>query len=97
AAPATPPTPGAAAPAAGEPAARATAESVRVAVAKLDALVAQAGELTVTHIRVDQRLNDLRELRQELHTWEREWRAPRGPRTAPPGAVGGEPPHGPAR
>jgi two-component system chemotaxis sensor kinase CheA len=89
-APATPPSPAAPAPAAGEPAARATAESVRVAVTKLDALLAQSGELSVTHIRVEQRLSDLRELRQELHTWEREWRAARSLRTALRGAVGGE-------
>src|SRR5438874_8219572 len=38
-------------------------ESVRVAVDKLDALLAQAGELAVTHIRIEQRQ---RELRQHL-------------------------------
>jgi len=88
--PSTPPTSGPPPPAAGEPAARATAESVRVAVAKLDALLAQAGELTVTHIRVEQRLSDLRELRQDLYTWEREWRAARSLRSGLRGALGAE-------
>jgi two-component system, chemotaxis family, sensor kinase CheA len=37
-------------------------ESVRVSVARLDVLLAQAGELTVGRIRIEERLRDLREL-----------------------------------
>ncbi len=37
-------------------------ESVRVPVVRLDALLAQAGELTVGRIRIEERLYDLREL-----------------------------------
>lgn len=37
-------------------------ESVRVSVARLDSLLAQAGELTVGRIRIEERLRDLREL-----------------------------------
>ncbi len=39
-----------------------TQESVRVSVARLDVLLAQAGELTVGRIRIEERLRDLREL-----------------------------------
>ncbi len=37
-------------------------ESVRVSVARLDSLLAQAGELTVGRIRIEERLRDLRDL-----------------------------------
>jgi two-component system, chemotaxis family, sensor kinase CheA len=39
-----------------------TQESVRVSVARLDSLLAQAGELTVGRIRIEERLRDLRDL-----------------------------------
>ncbi len=46
-----------------EGSARAVAqESVRVSVARLDSLLAQAGELTVGRIRIEERLRDLRDL-----------------------------------
>jgi chemotaxis protein histidine kinase CheA len=51
---------------------------VRVAVDKLDRLLAQAGELAVTQIRIEQRLSELRELRRDLQDWRREWRGARG-------------------
>lgn len=57
-----------------------TSDSVRVAVSKLDGLLAQAGELMVTHTRIEQRQRELRELRQGLDGWRREWRAQRGVR-----------------
>src|SRR4029078_10634826 len=50
------------------------AESVRVAVGKLDALLAQTGELTVANIRVEERLGELRLLQHELDQWRRELR-----------------------
>ncbi|MBI4495182.1 MAG: hybrid sensor histidine kinase/response regulator [Chloroflexi bacterium] len=65
----------------GEAGGRAALESVRVAVSKLDALLAQAGELAVTDIRIKQRLRELLELDQGLDNWCREWRSARGLRT----------------
>lgn len=53
------------------------AESVRVAVTKLDALLAQAGELRVTHGRVTRRLGELRAVQQDLEAWRRAWRGSR--------------------
>jgi two-component system chemotaxis sensor kinase CheA len=58
------------------------AQTVRVSVAKLDALLAQAGELAVAHIRIEQRLDELLALRGELDAWRREWRGTREPRAA---------------
>ncbi|MBV9281370.1 MAG: hybrid sensor histidine kinase/response regulator [Chloroflexi bacterium] len=52
-------------------------ESVRVAVTKLDALLGQAGELAVTHIRVAQRLEELERVQNDLAKLQREWRANR--------------------
>ncbi|MBA3943896.1 MAG: response regulator [Herpetosiphonaceae bacterium] len=56
---------------------RAPTDSIRVAVVKLDQLLAQAGELTVTHIRIEQRADALRFLRDDLLNWRREWRGQR--------------------
>jgi two-component system chemotaxis sensor kinase CheA len=53
---------------------RAAVETVRVAVNKLDALLAQAGELAVTHLRVRQRQTELRMLRDQVEASRREWR-----------------------
>jgi two-component system, chemotaxis family, sensor kinase CheA len=69
-------------------------ESVRVAVEKLDALLAAAGELVVAQQRVQQRLVELRELSQHMENWRRERRRARGLRTrlrrlATEGAVAG--------
>jgi two-component system, chemotaxis family, sensor kinase CheA len=61
---------------------RAAVESVRVAVDKLDALLAQAGELAVTHLRVRQRQSELRVLRDEADASRREWRNTRGLRAS---------------
>lgn len=56
---------------------QAAIESVRVAVDKLDALLAQAGERAVTHFRVRQRQRELRILRDAADASQREWRDPR--------------------
>ncbi len=61
---------------------RVVQESVRVAVAKLDVLLAQAGELTVTHIRVRRRLAELVEMRESAERWRRVWRGARGLRSS---------------
>jgi two-component system chemotaxis sensor kinase CheA len=51
-----------------------TDETIRVAVDKLDNLMAQAGELLVARISSEQRLTDMQELRAELTAWPRTWR-----------------------
>jgi two-component system, chemotaxis family, sensor kinase CheA len=58
-----------------------SAESVRVAVDKLDALLAASGELTVAHLRLRQRLRDVLATRDELHRWRRQRRVQRRLRT----------------
>ena len=47
-----------------------TEETVRVATAKLDALMAQVGELQVARLGAEQRLADLLELLEQVETWE---------------------------
>jgi two-component system chemotaxis sensor kinase CheA len=53
------------------------AESVRVAVSKLDILLEQAGELVVTHGRVAECLRELHDLNRDVAQWRRSWRATR--------------------
>jgi two-component system, chemotaxis family, sensor kinase CheA len=73
--PAPPP---AAPPAAAAPVQPTAAEdTVRVAVAKLDTLMNQVGELVVARIAADQQLGQLRSLGQDLARWELAWRAAR--------------------
>ncbi|WZP00710.1 hybrid sensor histidine kinase/response regulator [Isosphaeraceae bacterium EP7] len=55
-------------------AAKAVEETVRVAVSKLDALMAQVGELQVTRIAAEQRLAEISALAEELEGWEGLWR-----------------------
>jgi two-component system chemotaxis sensor kinase CheA len=52
------------------PARAAAGETVRVATAKLDALMAEVGELLVTRIGVEQRLTDVRTLDSLLADWD---------------------------
>jgi two-component system, chemotaxis family, sensor kinase CheA len=47
--------------------------SVRVSLTKLDALLTESGELSVTQLRISERLNELRELQRELEGWQRDW------------------------
>jgi two-component system chemotaxis sensor kinase CheA len=49
-------------------------ESVRVSIAKLDALMADVGELQVARIGADQRLPDVRSLVDLCEGWEARWR-----------------------
>ncbi len=53
-----------------------TERSVRVSVAKLDQLLAQAGELTVVAVRIEQRLRELAELGRNLDGAPRQKRRP---------------------
>jgi two-component system chemotaxis sensor kinase CheA len=52
-------------------------DSVRVATAKLDVLMAEIGELLVTQLGAEQRLDDARSLEAELASWESELRKAR--------------------
>jgi two-component system, chemotaxis family, sensor kinase CheA len=47
--------------------------SVRVSLAKLDTLLTESGELSVTQLRVGQRLGELRELQRQIERWQRDW------------------------
>jgi two-component system chemotaxis sensor kinase CheA len=49
-------------------------ETIRVATAKLDALMDGMGELLVTRMRTEQRLAELRDMQQRLAYWEKSWR-----------------------
>ncbi len=49
-------------------------ETIRVSVDKLDNLMAQAGELLVSRISAEQRLAEMRDLRQHVEAWPRTWR-----------------------
>ena len=49
-------------------------ESVRVSTQKLDSLMAQVGELLISHIASEQRLQGVRALADDLADWEAEWR-----------------------
>ena len=49
-------------------------ETVRVAVAKLDALMAEVGELQVARIGADQRLPEVGDLLDLCENWEARWR-----------------------
>jgi two-component system chemotaxis sensor kinase CheA len=48
-------------------------ETVRVDVAKLDALMAQLSELLIAKIRAEQRLAQIRECRELTAVWQKEW------------------------
>lgn len=49
-------------------------DTIRVGVAKLDALMAQAGELLVAKIGAEQRLADMQDLCYTLTAWPKVWR-----------------------
>ncbi|MBN1287807.1 MAG: hybrid sensor histidine kinase/response regulator [Anaerolineae bacterium] len=51
--------------------------TIRVAITKLDALMAQAGELLVSNISLQQRLAELRDLSEEHARWRKAWRKAR--------------------
>jgi two-component system chemotaxis sensor kinase CheA len=46
---------------------------VRVSLSKLDTLLTESGELSVTQLRIVQRLNELRDLHRQLERWQRDW------------------------
>src|SRR5215831_13831433 len=49
-------------------------ETIRVAVGKLDNLMAQAGELIISRISAEQRVGEVRQIKQHLAHWTRTWR-----------------------
>ena len=49
-------------------------ETIRIAVSKLDELMAQTGELLISKINAEQRLSDLTPMRQQLARWPVAWR-----------------------
>jgi two-component system, chemotaxis family, sensor kinase CheA len=49
-------------------------ETIRVAVSKLDNVMAQVGELLVAKISADQRLTEIKEIRHQLSQWTKTWR-----------------------
>ncbi len=53
-------------------------ETIRVPTARLDDLLAQAGELLVTRLRVAQQIEELSELQGLLTRWQKEWQRARG-------------------
>jgi len=57
----------------GQPAERIEQNSVRVSLGKLDTLLTESGELSVTQLRISERLNDLRGLQRQLERWQRDW------------------------
>jgi len=54
-------------------------ETIRVATAKLDALMEGTGELLVARMRTEQRLTELRQMQQRLTLWQKDWRQVREP------------------
>jgi two-component system, chemotaxis family, sensor kinase CheA len=58
---------------AAQPAERIEQNSVRVSLGKLDTLLTESGELSVTHLRITERLSNLRDLQRQLERWQREW------------------------
>lgn len=53
-------------------------ENVRVAVDKLDLLMAQLNELVGVKIRIEQRLTEIDQLDQFAQTWQKQWQGLRG-------------------
>jgi len=65
---------------------RASEETVRIATSKLDALMAEVGELLVTRIGTEQRLGEVRDLESALANWDTGWRKVRRHDNGPNGA-----------
>jgi two-component system, chemotaxis family, sensor kinase CheA len=57
-----------------QPVPRSVDETVRISTTKLDALMAQVGELQVTRIGAEQRLVEVRTLGERVEAWEASWR-----------------------
>jgi len=54
--------------------ARAAEESIRIAVAKLDELMADASDLLVARSSLEQRIDEVKALRKSHQKWQKEWR-----------------------
>jgi len=53
-------------------------DTIRVPTSRLDDLMAQAGELLVTRLRVAQQIEELAELQALLARWQKDWQRARG-------------------
>jgi two-component system chemotaxis sensor kinase CheA len=51
-------------------------ETIRVSVAKLDALMAQFSELLIARMRAEQRLGQMRKIQRSVTRWQRDWMSP---------------------
>ncbi len=60
-----------------QPARQVADESIRVSTAKLDALIANTGELLVARMRAEQRLAELKLVQQKMARWHKDWRKTR--------------------
>lgn len=49
-------------------------EIIRVPVAKLDALLLEVSSLLVSRMNIEQRVSDLKHLREQHHQWQKQWR-----------------------
>ncbi len=56
------------------PLARAAEESIRIAVAKLDELMADVSDLLVARSSLEQRIDEVKALRKAHQRWQKEWR-----------------------
>lgn len=63
---------------AASPATTALGDTIRVSTAKLDALMADTGELLAARMRSEKQLAELRELQQRLTRWSKSWRSVSG-------------------
>ncbi len=53
-------------------------ETIRVSVAKLDALMAQFSELLIARMRAEQRLDQMRKIQDFVARWQRDWVSSQG-------------------
>ncbi len=49
-------------------------ETIRVAISKLDNLMAESGELTTSKVSAEQHLNEMAALRRQMERWPKSWR-----------------------
>ncbi len=76
---------------------RAGEQTIRVATAKLDSLMAQAGELTAVRLGAERHVTEVRSLLEDVAGWEAEWHRGRSRGRARHSATNGAGAHGEAR
>jgi two-component system chemotaxis sensor kinase CheA len=50
-------------------------ETIRVNIAKLDTLMIETSNLLVARMNVDQRVHDVKAIREQHHRWQKQWRS----------------------